>query len=119
MGDISFYLDTANSILVLLTGLVGLIGTGVSTYFAVKMWIEKLKTKKSQEIWVMLMEMADAAMKEAEQSGKAGADKKAMVIEIIKASALAAELDITDFLEQLDVYIDQTIDFVNKMQQKK
>lgn len=118
MGDVTFYLDTANSILVLLTGLVGLIGTGISTYFAVKNWMTNLKTKQSQEIWVMLMEMADAAMSEAEKSGKSGADKKAMVMDIIKASALAADLDVTEFLGQLDTYIDQTIDFVNKMQKK-
>ena len=38
-----------------------------------------------------------------------------MVIEAVKASTLAANLDISLFLDQLSLYIDQTIDFVNDM----
>jgi lipopolysaccharide export LptBFGC system permease protein LptF len=119
MSDFTFYLDTANSILVLLTGLVGLIGTGAGAYFAIKNWITTIKTKNSQEIWSMLMEMADSAMTEAEQSQLNGEDKKTMVIDIIQASAKAANLDIDLFADQLDLYIDQTIAFVNKMKQKQ
>ena len=36
MADFTLFLDTANSVLVLLTGLVGLIGTGVGAFFAIK-----------------------------------------------------------------------------------
>jgi hypothetical protein len=42
-----------------------------------------------------------------------------MVINAVKAGAEASGLDISDFLTQLDLYIDQTIDFVNKMKNAK
>jgi hypothetical protein len=67
----------------------------------------------------MIMEMADAAMKEAERSGRAGADKKEMVIEAVKAGCKAAGVNIDEFIDQLMDYIDQTIKFVNDMQQNK
>lgn len=116
--DFEIFLGTANEVLALLTGLLGLIGTGVGTYFAIKNWIANVKTKNSQEIWVMLMEMADKAMEEAEQSQKSGEEKKTMVIDIVQESVKAAGLNIDQFADQLDIYIDQTIAFVNKMQKK-
>ena len=116
--DFEIFLGTANEVLALLTGLLGLIGTGVGTYFAIKNWIANVKTKNSQEIWVMLMEMADKAMEEAEQSQKSGEEKKTMVIDIVQESVKAAGLNIDQFADQLDLYIDQTIAFVNKMQKK-
>jgi hypothetical protein len=67
----------------------------------------------------MIMNMADAAMKEAERSGRAGADKKEMVIEAVKAGCKAAGVNIDEFIDQLMDYIDQTIKFVNDMQQNK
>ena len=65
------------------------------------------------------MSMADAAMKEAEASGKAGADKKQMVIDAVKASCKAAGVNLDLFIDQLSDYIDQTIKFVNDMQKNK
>ena len=62
--------------------------------------------------------MADAAIKEAEKSGKSGADKKEMVIESVKAGCKAAGVDLAAFLDQLSAYIDQTITFVNDMTKK-
>ena len=112
------WITSANQIVVLITSLVGLIGTGVGAFFAIKNWIKATKEKSSKEIWAMIMEMADAAIKEAEKSGKSGADKKTMVIESVKASCKAAGLDIDLFIDQLSDYIDQTISFVNDMSKK-
>ena len=109
------FLDIANEIVILITSLLGLLGTGVGTFFAIRNWIKAMKEKTTREQWLLIMEMADAAMKIAEKSGASGADKKDMVIESIKASALAANLDLSMFLDQLSLYIDQTIDFVNNM----
>lgn len=109
------WLGTAEQIIALVVGLVGLIGTGVSTFFMIKAVIAKNKGKSAAEIWALLMSMADSAMKEAEASGKAGADKKVMAMEAIKASALSAGIDISPFVDQLDAYIEQTIAFVNGM----
>ena len=109
------WINTANGIITLITGLVGLIGTGIGAYCAVKSGIKLVKEKNANEIWKMIMEMADAAMKEAEKSCKTGADKKTMVIESVKASCKAAGINLDLFIDQLSNYIDQTISFVNKM----
>lgn len=113
--DFEFLVGMANEILVLLTGLIGLIGTGIGTYFAIKNWVLALNTKNSQETWKLIMEIADKAMEEAERSGAAGVEKKEMVIAAVNAGAKAAGLDTSLFLDQLDDYIEQTIKFVNKM----
>lgn len=112
------WLDTTQQVIALIVALAGLIGTGVSTYFMIKAVIEKNKGKSIAEIWALLMSMADSAMKAAETSGKSGADKKQMVIEAVKASALAAGIDISPFINQLSAYIDQAVSFVNGMTKK-
>lgn len=109
------WITTANGIITLITGLIGLIGTGIGAYFAIKNWIIALKTKNSQEVWSLIMEMADAAMREAEASMKDGETKKQMVTDSVKASCKAAGIDADLFIEQLSDYIDSTIKFVNSM----
>ena len=115
LTSITEWITTANGIITLITGLIGLIGTGIGAYYAIRNWVTVLKTKNSQEIWSMIMSMADAAMKEAEASGKSGADKKQMVIDAVKAGCKAAGVDMDMFIDQLSDYIDQTIAFVNGM----
>lgn len=112
------WLGTVQQILSLIVALAGLIGTGISTYFAIKAVIEKNKGKSLAEIWTLLMAMTDEAMKAAEASGKAGADKKQMVMDTVAASAKAAGLDLSLFTKQLSDYIDQTVAFVNGMKKK-
>jgi hypothetical protein len=63
----------------------------------------------------MIMEMADAAMKEAERSDKSGADKKQMVIDAVKAGCKAAGVNLDVFIDQLSAYIDDTIKFANDL----
>ena len=102
-----------------LGSLVSLISAACGAYFAIKNFIIALKTKQNAELWSLIMELADSAMREAEASKASGEDKKSMVINAVKASAETSGLDISDFLTQLDLYIDQTIDFVNKMKNAK
>lgn len=109
------WITTVNGIITLITGLVGLIGTGIGAYFAVKNWLTVIKTKNSQEIWSLIMEMADAAMAEAEASMKDGETKKQMATDSVKASCKAAGIDVDLFIDQLSDYIDSTIKFVNGM----
>ena len=108
-------METLNELITLLTGLLGLIGTGIGTYFAFKNWWAALEEKTKAEHWELIMNMADIAMKEAERSLSNGAEKKDLALNIIKASASSAGLDLTQFTNQLDAYIDQTIKFVNDM----
>lgn len=106
-------------IISLITGLLGLISAGVATYFAIANFIKSLKGKNATEIWSLIMTMADAAMTEAEASGKAGVDKKKMVIDSVSAGLKAAGLDITEFMDQLNTYIDEAIAFANGLQKAK
>ncbi len=112
------WIETTNGIITLITSLLGLAGTAVGAYFAIKNWISVLKNKNKQEIWVMIMQLADAAMKEAEASMKDGETKKQMVVDSVKAGCKAAGVDLDLFIDQLSDYIDETISFVNSMQNK-
>lgn len=112
MGE---WITTANGFIALLSALIGLIGTGVGAFFTIKNFIKTLKTKNFNEIWHLIETITDTAMKEAEASNQPGVDKKTMVINIVKASCKAADIDITLFLDQLDAYIDDSIKFVNDM----
>lgn len=112
------FLEIANEVLVLLTGILGLVGTCIGTYFAIKNWFSTLKEKTNKERWAILMEMADAAMTEAEASLASGEEKKQLVMDSINAAATAAGINMQEFTEQLSSYIDQTIAFVNKMKDK-
>lgn len=64
------------------------------------------------------MNLADAAMKDAQASMLSGAEKKQMVIDAVKAGCKEAGIDIDLFIDQLSDYIDQTINFVNDMKSK-
>lgn len=113
------WIEILNDIVTMLTGLVGLIGTGVGAFYAIKNFIKLTKEKSKNEIWAMIMNAADAAMREAESTHQDGADKKTMVMNTVKAGCEAAGLDISMFIDQLSTYIDDTIDFVNKMNTNK
>ncbi len=110
------WITTANGIITLITSLVGLIGTGVGAFFAIKNWITVLKTKSSQEIWSMIMSIADEAMKEMESSTLDNETKKQTVIDTVKAACKAAGINLDLFIDQLSDYIDDTIKFVRDMQ---
>ena len=113
------FLQTAEGVISLISSLVLLISTGVGAFFAVKGWIKAFKEKDAKEKWALIMEIADAAMKEAEKSGASGADKKTMVIDAVKAGCKAAGVNLDAFIDQLSDYINQTIAFVNDMSKKK
>lgn len=107
------WITTANGIIALVTGLVGLIGTGVGAFFAVKATIKALKEKSAAEIWAMVQSIADNAMQEAERSVLSGADKKQCVINIVKSSCKTAGVNLDPFIDQLSAYIDDAISFAN------
>lgn len=113
------WLNTAQQVLALITGIVGLISAGFGVFFGIKSTIEKNKDKSAQEIWALIITMADTAMKSVEESELKGEDKKTTVIEAVNKSAAAVGLDISAFTSQLNAYIDQTIDFVNGMKKNK
>lgn len=109
------WITTVNGLIALITGLLGLIGTGVGTFFAVKNWIKALKEKNAKQIWELICQIADAAMKEAEKSTLSGASKKELVINMVKEGCKAAGLDLDPFIDQLGAYIDSCISWYNGM----
>lgn len=109
------FLEAANEVIILLTGLLGLIGAGAGIWAAIKSRAALIKNQTKQEQLKLLLEIADAAMTEAEASTLSGEDKKTQVLASIEAAAKAADIDISAFAGQLSIYIDQTISFVNKM----
>jgi len=109
------WITTANGLIALLSGLVGLVIAAISAIAAIKSIIKANKDKSFNEKWALIMGMADAAMKEVEKSELKGLEKKEQVINAIKVSCKSAGLEIDEFIDQLGLYIDQTINFVNSM----
>lgn len=107
------WITTANGLIALITAFCGLIGTGVSAFFAIKTLIKSRKEKTAQENWNFIMTIARAAMSKAEESGKHGKDKKEMVIDAVKEGCKAAGIDAEPFINQLMAFIDQSIQFAN------
>ena len=90
----------------LIAALIGLIGTGVGAFFAIKTLIKSRKDKTFQQNWEFIKQIAMSAMSKAEESGKKGKAKKEMVIEAVKEGCKAAGIN-------LDAFIDQSISFAN------
>ena len=110
-------------IISLIIGFFFFFSTAIAAYFAIKNFILATKEKSSKEIWTLIMRIADAAMKEAEKAAREGlidkAAKKQMVILTVKAGCREAGINIDAFIDQLSDYIDETIAFVNSMNDKK
>lgn len=107
------WITNAQALLSLIIGFFGLISAAVTAFVAVKKVIKANKGKSLNEIWALVMKLADAAMIEAEKTALSGVAKKDKVIAMVNAAAKEAGIDISAFTEQLSEYIDQTINFVN------
>ena len=78
----------------------------------IKKGAELVKNKN----WSKIKEIALAAMKEAEASGKKGSEKQQMVIDAVIAGCKTAEIEIgEEDLKNLTKYIDETIAWFNNM----
>lgn len=113
------WLNTAEGILSLIGGIVGILAGIPSIIFAIWTLIKSLKNKKASEIWMMIQNAADAAMKAAEAQGGLGADKKKIVIESVKATLNSQGINADAWLDQLSAYIDECVKFANDMQANK
>lgn len=107
------WLETTQGIITLIASGVALLGTILT--LCVKLYNALKEIVKHKE-WKKIAKFADAAMTAAEESGKSGADKKQMVIESVEAGC--KELGIVVDLCKLSEYIDECIEFVNKMNKK-
>jgi len=100
------FIENANAIVALISAVVGLISAGLPLGIVI---YNLFKGKNKKEVFETLKDIATAAIVSAEASGKAGADKKTMVIEAVKAGAAAKGIDVTPFLTQLDAFIEQAV----------
>ena len=107
------WLETTQGIITLISSGAVLLGTLLGLVVNLCKAIKELVKNKN---WAKIIKIADAAMIAAESAGKSGADKKAMVIEAVEAGC--KELGITVDLTQLSTYIDDCIDFANKLNKK-
>ena len=108
------WLETAQGIITLISGGLALLATlvtlSISLYKSCKQISEEKNKKK-------VMDVADAGIQASEKSVKSGADKKTMAIEAVQASCLALGIEVD--LSQLGTYIDECIEFANKLNGKK
>lgn len=106
-------LDMTQQVIAIITALAGLIGTGVSAFFAIKTLIKARKEKTLKENWEFIRTIALSAMSKAEESGKQGKEKKEMAIDAVKEACKVAGIDLDAFIDQLVAFIDQSIEFAN------
>ena len=100
-------------LLVFVVGFIAAIAALIPTVIKlVKKGAELMKDKN----WSKIKDIALAAMKEAEASGKKGSEKQQMVIDAVVACCKEAEIEISEEdLKNLAKYIDKTIEWFNSM----
>ena len=101
------------NLIVFIAGFVAAIAVLIPTARKlVKKGAELVKDKN----WSKIKEIALAAMKEAEASGKKGSEKQQMVINAVVAGCKEAEIEISEEdLKNLVKYINETIEWFNGM----
>lgn len=112
----SIWLTTAKGwagLIVFIVGFVVAVAALIPT--AVKMVKRGAELMKNKD-WLKIQEIAMAAMREAEASGKKGSEKQQMVIDAVIAGCKQAEIEINEEdLKNLVEYIDGTIKWFNSM----
>lgn len=101
------------NLIVSITGFVGAVAVLIPVAIKlVKKGAELVKNKN----WSKIKDIALAAMKEAEVSGKKGSEKQQMVIDAVVAGCKEAGIEIDEEdLKNLAKYIDETIEWFNNM----
>lgn len=104
-----------SGLLVFVVGFVAAIAALVPT--AIKLFKKGAELVKDKN-WEKIKDIALVAMKEAEASGKKGSEKQQMVIDAVVAGCKEAEIEINEEdLKNLAKYIDETIGWLNDMNQ--
>lgn len=101
------------NLIVFITGFVGAVAVLIPVAIKlVKKGAELVKNKN----WSKIKDIALAAMKEAEASGKKGSEKQQIVIDAVVAGCKEAGIEINEEdLKNLAKYIDETIEWFNSM----
>ena len=110
------WFQTADGIIALLSSAVALL---IGLITVISKLIPAIKTIIKNGEWRKISELALAAMAKAEKSGLVGKDKKAQVIEAVKAGCLELNIDASAWLDDLNVFIDNMITFANGIKKPK
>ena len=101
------------NLIVFIAGFVGAVAVLIPT--VIKLCEKGAELMKNKN-WSKIEDIALAAMKEAEASGKKGSEKQQMVIDAVVAGCKEAEIEISEEdLKNLAKYIDETIEWFNNM----
>lgn len=107
------------SIITIITLAAGLIGAIAALVPSLIKLFKSLKEIAQNKDWSKIKVVIKAAIVKAEASGKAGADKKQMVIEATIAGCAEIGVEVDEaLLNQISEYIEKTISFVNEMSTK-
>jgi len=99
----------------LIVGLVGAIAALIPTLIKLGKALKEIINDKN---WTKIKEIADAAMKVAEETGASGADKLTMVIASVKAGCEKCDIILDENLvNNLITYINNTIAWFNSMKE--
>lgn len=110
------WINTAYGLILLIGAFISLCGTAAGAFVAFKKWLKERKEKTHKENSELLKAVADKAMESAEHSQSG--DKKEMVMNVVKDSAKAAGLNFDEFIDEVSLFIDQSIKWYNNMKQK-
>jgi len=112
----SFWPNTLEGWVSLISFIIGFVGAIVALIPMTINLVKKGKELIKNKDWDKIKEIADVAMKKAEETGKTGAEKKEIVIAAVKAGCEEAGIIINEqLLKNLADYIDATIEWVNSM----
>lgn len=112
----SIWPTTAEGWAGLLVFVVGFVAAIAALIPTVRKLVKKGAELVKDKNWSKIKEIALAAMKEAEASGKKGSEKQQMVIDAVVAGCKEAEIEISEEdLKNLVKYINETIEWFNDM----
>lgn len=112
------WIENANGLIALITAFCGLVATAISLFALIKKILKEKKNQEASATMEQIKAMALAAMAKAEESGKAGKEKKQIVIDSVTEALKSQGVNITPFLSQLDAFINQSIEFANQIKPK-
>lgn len=114
----SIWPDNVYGWVILIAAIAGLVSTVIALIPTAITCVKVLRKLIKNKNFEAIKNIAVAAIKTAEASQASGADKKAMVIEAVKAGCREAQIDLDEsLLDDLSKYIDQMIGYHNDMRQ--
>lgn len=115
-----FTVSTVGEWITLITLIVGLVGAIAALVPTLIKLFKALKDIAQDKNWKKVLSVIYSAMKAAEETGKSGAEKKAIVLAAAYKACEELGVEITDEIKQkIDEAIESTIDIANAIGHKE